>query len=124
MEIGADGVLTRLEDAIEASGGPLGELAEQQSRIAVVARLEREEPLLFSLVRDVIYLSYYESPAVVRAIQSLGQPYRSSPLPDGYPVAVFDSATDTPTHSRGSWTRTDDVIRLDLTCLRIDELRE
>ena len=43
------------------------------------------------------YVAYYESPAVVRAVAALGQPYRAMPGKDGYPMAPFDLERDRPT---------------------------
>ena len=81
---------------------------------AVVERLEREHGQLFALVRNTSYVAYYESPAVVRAVAALGQPYRAMPGKDGYPMAPFDLVRDRPTHGRGGYVRTDDVRQLDL----------
>ena len=112
---GEDGA-AELEVALLASGGPLAPL-DAAGRRAVVERLEREQAQLFALARNTAYVAYYESPAVVRAVAGLGQPYRAMPGKDGYPMAPFDLTRDRPTHGRGVYVRTDDVQRLDLSQL-------
>ena len=106
----------RLLVAIDAAGGPLAPLSSS-GRAAVVARLEKSEPKLFDDVRKVIYISYYEQESVVSAIRSLGAKYNMAPLPEGYPVEVFDSGRDAPKHRRGHWIATGEVVRVDLSCL-------
>lgn len=88
-------------------------------RRAVVARVEAEHPTLFADVLKIVYLTYYEQPAVIAAIRAMGLGYNMTPLPDGYPVAPFDPARDTPRHRRGRWTRTEDVRRVDLSSVGI-----
>jgi len=110
------GLVDRLEEALKAAGGPLTELGPEARR-AVVARLEAEQPKLFADVLKPVYLTYYEQPAVVEAIRAIGIPYNATPLPEGYPVEPFDPARDAPQHSRGRWTRTEDVVRVDLSGL-------
>jgi hypothetical protein len=118
-EVGGEATLSELEATILASGGPIDSLPNK-SKIEVVARFEQRHPRLFGLVRDTSFLSYYESPAVVRAIQGLGQPYSATPLPNGYHAVPFDPLRDMPRHSRGAWTRTEDVSRVDLASLRLE----
>lgn len=81
------------------------------------SRLEAVEPAMFTEFRKQSYLAYYEQPAVIAAIRALGHPYNAAPLPDGYPTAPFDPATDTPRHSRGRWIDTDKVRPVDMTAL-------
>ena len=76
-----------------------------------------EHPDLFKLLRNATYLAYYESPAVIRAIQALGQPYRAMPGRDGYPLPPFDLERDRPRHGRGHYVPTDEVRRVDLSGL-------
>ena len=113
LEVRGEQGAAELEAALLASGGPLAPL-DAAGRRAVVERLEREHAQLFALVRNTSYVAYYESPAVVRAVAALGQPYRAMPGKDGYPMAPFDLARDRPTHGRGGYVRTDEVRRLDL----------
>jgi hypothetical protein len=116
-------ILMRGEDAVPAlvetlaaAGGPLARLA-RDARTALLASLERERPDDFLLVRNIVYLSYYESPAVHVAIRAMGFTYHAAPLPQGYEVGRFDPATDTPRHGRGAFVRTDEVRRVDLSQL-------
>ena len=84
---------------------------------AVLARLESELPDYFLQVRNIVYLSYYESPAVHEAIRAMGFVYNAIPLPRGYDVGRFDPATDLPRHRRGHFVATGDVKRVDLSQL-------
>jgi hypothetical protein len=111
-----DGALHGLIEALAAAGGPLARL-DGDGRTAVLTRVERERPDDFLLVRNIVYLSYYESPAVHEAIRAMGFTYHASPLPIGYEVGRFDAANDTPRHGRGAFVRTDEVRRVDLSKL-------
>ena len=95
-ETGADD----LERALLACGGPLAPL-DADARTGVVEQ----------------YLSYYEHPAVVRAVQGLGQPYQAMPGAKGYPQPAFDLEHDRPRHGRGHYIPTEDVKPLDLSVL-------
>ncbi len=112
----ADGLLGRLEQAVAAAGGSLGGL-DAKARRALVERIEAEQPALFADVLKVVYLTYYEQPAVIDAIRAMGLTYNTTPLPDGYPIEPFDPACDAPRHHRGRWTRTEDVDRVELSAL-------
>ena len=81
--------LDGLARTVEACGGPFGSLgaAERQD---VVRRFEADHPEQFETLRMIAYLSYYESPAVVRAVRSLGHVYNDAPQPAGYDMAPFD----------------------------------
>ena len=115
--------LDDLAKTIEACGGPFGPLgaAEQQD---VVRRFEADHPEQFETLRMIVYLAYYESPAAVRAVRSLGHVYNDAPQPAGYAMAPFDEddPLQAPSHRRGSYVRTEDVARLDLTPLPPDPL--
>ena len=111
-----DGAVAELIQALAACGGPLAPL-NQADGAAVLARLERELPDYFLQVRNVVYLSYYESPAVHEAIRAMGFTYNAIPLPRGYDVGRFDPATDLPRHQRGQFVTTSDVKRVDLSQL-------
>ena len=108
--------IAELSHALVACGGPLAGL-DQDGRGAVLARLERELPDYFLQVRNIIYLSYYESPGVHEAIRAMGFIYNAIPLPSGYDVGRFDPATDLPRHQRGHFVATEDVKRVDLSQL-------
>lgn len=112
---GHDAVRT-LTEALTACGGPLAPLGKEE-RAAVLARMERERQDDFLLVRNIVYLSYYESPAVQEAIRAMGFTYNATPLPAGYAVGKFDPTTDTPRHGRGHFVRTEEVKRVDLSQL-------
>ena len=103
--------------ALEACGGPLHALADDQRHV-VVARLEQDHAELFALVRAAAYLGYYESPAVQAAIRVLGHPYHGVLLPEGYDVGPFDPDVDSPRHGRGWYKATGDVERVDLDFLK------
>jgi hypothetical protein len=113
QEVRGEQAAAELAAAIDACGGPLAPL-DEAARVAVVARLEQEQPSLFALVRSATYLAYYESPAVIPAIQALGQPYRAMPGREGYPQVPFDLEQDRPRHNRGAYVQTDAVRRVDL----------
>jgi hypothetical protein len=116
QETRGEGAVQELASALDRCGGPLAPL-DEAGRAAVVARLEREQPALFALVRNAAFLAYYESPAVIPAVQALGQPYRAIPYLDGYPQKPFDPDRDRPRHDRGRYVPTDQVRRVDLAGL-------
>ena len=109
------GAVRELTEALAACGGPLAPL-DKDARIAVLTKIERERPDDFLLVRNIVYLSYYESPAVHEAIRIMGFTYNTAPLPEGYAVGKFDPA-DTPRHGRGHFLKTEEVKRVDLSTL-------
>jgi hypothetical protein len=111
-----EGAVQTLVETLATAGSPLARL-EADGRTAVLARIERERPDDFLLIRNIVYLSYYESPAVHEAIRAMGFTYHATPLPVGYEVGRFDPTTDTPRHSRGVFVRTDEVRRVDLSKL-------
>ena len=118
-----EAALDDLAETIEACGGPLGPLGATE-RQDVVRRFEADHPEQFETLRMITYLAYYESPAVVRAVRSLGHVYNDAPQPAGYAMAPFDE-TDPhqgPAHRRGHYVRTEDVTRLDLLPLPPDPL--
>ena len=87
-------------------------------------RFEADHPEQFETLRMIAYLSYYESPAVVRAVRSLGHVYNDAPQPAGYTMAPFDEndPLQAPAHRRGHYVKTEDVARLDLIPLPSDPL--
>ena len=116
LEVRGQGGADELERALLACGGPFAPL-DGAGRIEVVRRFEAADPAFFKLVRNATYIAYYESPAVVRAVQGLGQPYQAMPGAKGYPLPAFDLEHDRPRHGRGHYTRTEDVRPLDLSVL-------
>ena len=117
LETVGENCLDQLDRAVLDCGGPLSEL-DAEARLALLARLEKERPQLFALVTTATYLAYYESPAVVRQVQSLGQPYKAIPALGGYPSTPFDLEHDRPNHGRGSYLATDQVRPVDLSSLQ------
>ena len=118
-----EAALDDLAETIEACGGPLGPLGATE-RQDVVRRFEADHPEQFETLRMITYLAYYESPAVVRAVRSLGHVYNDAPQPAGYVMAPFDETDphQAPAHRRGHYVRTEDVTRLDLLPLPPDPL--
>ena len=118
-----EAALDDLAQTIEACGGPLGPL-DATERQEVVRRFEADYPEQFEALRMIAYLAYYESPAVVRAVRSLGHIYNDAPQPAGYAMAPFDESdpSQAPAHKRGHNVRTEDVTRLDLMPLPADPL--
>ena len=110
------GAVRALAEALGACGGPLAPL-DKHGRAAVLIRIERERPDDFLLIRNIVYLSYYESPAVHEAIRAMGFTYNTAPLPRGYDVGRFDPVADMPRHGRGRFLHTDEVKRVDLAQL-------
>ena len=110
------GAVRELIETLAACGGPLAGL-DQDGRGEVLARIECERPDDFLVIRNIVYLSYYESPAVHEVIRTMGFTYNATPLPRGYDVGRFDPASDTPRHRRGHFVHTDEVKRADLSQL-------
>ena len=115
--------LDGLAQIVAACGGPLTPLSPAE-RQAVVRRIEEAHSEQFEALRMIAYLSYYESPAVVRAVRALGHVYNDAPQPAGYVMAPFDESDplQAPAHRRGSYVKTEDVARLDLAPLPRDPL--
>ena len=113
-----EAALDDLAQTIATCGGPLGPLSDTE-RQEVVRRFEADHPEQFETLRMIAYLAYYESPAVVRAVRSLGHVYNDAPQPAGYAMAPFDESDphQAPAHRRGHYVRTEDVARLELTPL-------
>lgn len=103
----------RLARALADCGGPLQDRRPDE-RAAVVRRLEVDHEDLFLAALKAAYLGYYENPAVHVVIRSLGHPYNSRLLPEGYGVEPFDPAVDAPRHGRGHCLATGDVRRVPL----------
>lgn len=97
------------------SDGLLNDASER--RISAVRRFEEANPVLFEKIYTATVLAYYEMPGVVEAIRAGGRPYSTFPRTDGYTMPSFDLEHDTPTHGRGRYLGTDDVVPLDLSSL-------
>jgi len=108
--------LDALTVALAAGSAPFASLSPAD-RVPVVTRLQGEHPALFDQVMKIVYLTYYQAPAVQHAIRALGFAYNPTPLPAGYAVGRFDAERDTPRHGRGRFLATDEVRRVDLSQL-------
>ena len=75
-------------DLLKAIGDARGKAAAE--------KIEQDHPDLFAAIRMIIYLAYYEQPAVIDAVRSLGHVYNDAPLPKGYDLDPFDPAIDLP----------------------------
>jgi hypothetical protein len=105
-----------LAKVLDGCGG-IGAGTDAAACIAVVARFEAEHAALFTLVRNAVYLAYYESPVVVDLIRAHGHLYQAVPHATGYPLPPFDADRDRPQHGRGHWIATEEVRRVDLSGL-------
>ncbi|MFT4039690.1 MAG: hypothetical protein QM692_16030 [Thermomicrobiales bacterium] len=112
--IGLDGVDVVLAALGAAAGGSLGAL-EPAAQVAAVARFEAEEPLLFGLMLNTLYYSYYQLPLVVQAIRELGIVYNDAPQPLGYDLPPFEPipGVTIPSQPRGFYYKTDEVKRIE-----------
>ncbi len=114
--------LGRIADAVIAAGGPFtGQSAEE--RVAIVERFEKGEPDLFERLRAAVTIAYYDSPFVVEAIRRIGRPYSLRPHITGYAMQPFDFNKDMPRHGRGQYVKTDEVKPVDISSLKLDEVR-
>ena len=91
--------------------------AASQHRISAVRQLEETNPVLFEKIYTAAILAYYEMPGVVEAIRAGGRQYSTFPHADGYPMPAFDLERDMPTHGRGRYQRTEDVVPLNLSSI-------
>jgi len=120
---GAHGVLMmRLRDT-EGPGAPEALAAAfvlrggLEAPAAAAAAMEAEVPALFDAALTALYYAYYETPAVIAVIRSLGHVYNDAPLPDGYVLRPFDPVLDLPPEPRGRFVPTEAVMRVDLSPL-------
>ncbi len=118
---GADAALPAKLMAAVAAQGALP--ASPQAWRACVARLQAVEPKLFGELRKYTYLTYYEQPETIAAIRAMGLRYNTAPLPEGYSTEPFEASRDAPRHSRGRWVATEDIKRVDISALDLEELR-
>jgi hypothetical protein len=89
-------------------------------------QLEHEEPSRFVALWRLAVYGYYSQPETIAAIQrDLAPAYHGAPLPLGYAhaIAPWDPADplQRPTQPHGSYTRTDEVRRVDLRQLDLHE---
>jgi hypothetical protein len=108
---GVDLVLTALSAAAESSLAAL----EPEAQVAAVARFQEQEPVLFALMLNTLYYSYYQLPLVVQAIRELGIVYNDAPQPLGYDLPPFEPipGVTIPTEPRGFYKATHEVERIE-----------
>jgi len=97
-EVGVHGVLAhRLRElqGPDAYGDLLKAIGEDRGTDAV-RKIEQGQIDLFATLRMIVYLAYYEQPAVIQAVRSLGHIYNDAPQPKGYDLDPFDPANDLP----------------------------
>ncbi len=97
-----------LADAFTSRGG-------LEAPVEAAARMETEAPAIFEAALTALYYAYYETPAVIDAIRSLGIVYNDAPQPQGYAMRPFDPAVDLPKAKRGQFVPTAEVSRVDLS---------
>lgn len=122
FEDAGEDCLAQVVEALVEAGGPMAGLGAEE-RVALVTRFSEQQPKLFERVRAATVLAYYEHPFVVDAIRATGRPYSLRPHVTGYPMKPFDPAQDTPRHGRGFYLNTDAVRRLDISDLKLDDIR-
>jgi hypothetical protein len=91
--------------------------ASSAERVQVLIGLERDDAEFFGRLRDMVYYAYYSRPEVVAAINrnlEAGRDYRNSPQPYGYTDVMDDWDDDLLSRVKGTYTRTEDVVRLPL----------
>lgn len=91
--------------------------ASPATRANAVRRLEADDPELFVFLRFATYFAYYETPAVIAALQALGHDYNDAPQPLGYELPPFDPEAHLPKIPRGSYKKTEEIYRIDLSTL-------
>lgn len=97
-DVGVHGVLAwRIRELQGAQGyGQLLQAIGDSSGEAAATQLERDHPDLFTTVRMIVYLAYYEQPEVIQVIRESGFIYNDSPQPLGYELEPFDPSVDRP----------------------------
>ncbi|HEV7827173.1 MAG TPA: gluconate 2-dehydrogenase subunit 3 family protein [Mycobacteriales bacterium] len=88
---------------------------DSERQVEILRDLERDDADFFTRLRDVVYYAYYSRPAVIRVINEqlpAGRDYRNSPMPFGYSDVMDDWDDALLARVRGTYTRTEDVVRL------------
>ncbi|MBZ9772249.1 gluconate 2-dehydrogenase subunit 3 family protein [Mesorhizobium sp. CO1-1-8] len=114
-----EAMLVSIAEILMAHKAPYEGLSADQ-RINAVAALEADQPAVFALLKGMTNYAYYESPAVVAAIDARGIPYRLTPHRDGYFIPAFE-ASQTPKHHRGRFLTTDDITPVDASHLELEQ---
>jgi hypothetical protein len=93
------------------------DLLADQDAGAIIDSWQAEDPVRYEALRFVIYLSYYQQPEVIAALQRLGHDYNLAPQPLGYALPPFDPEKHRPAEPRGVWFTTDGIQPVDLSGL-------
>lgn len=95
--------------------------ADEASRTERLKELETGQTELFMKVVSLTYYGYYSRPEVVSVVRRHlpgGRDFHGPPQPYGYLDTILDwDQAPAPPKDRGSYTRTDEVSRLDLSRL-------
>ncbi len=103
------------EDDFKASLGRLGVEFARANGAAQVARLEhveRDEPVFFTQLKELVYYGYYASHEVTSAINrtlEAGKDYRSPAQPYGYADVIEEWPQELLEAVEGDYLRTEDV---------------
>lgn len=109
------------EDDFKAAIDRLGEnfiSADSADRVETLKQIETEDETFFTQLRNLVYYGYYSKPAVTLAIQEnlpAGRDYHGPPQPYGYIRTIERWDESMYSHGRGSYIKTDDVERIDLS---------
>ena len=109
------------EDDFKAAVDALGEeflSAHSAGRVKILERIETEDETFFTQLRNLVYYGYYARPEVTLAIQKnvpAGRDYHGPPQPYGYIRTIERWDESLYEHGRGSYIKTEDVERIDLS---------
>jgi hypothetical protein len=84
------------------------ELDSPEAGVSAVAELEREDPIAFAALRELVYHGYYASARVLATMTDRGYAYHGAPQPLGYAIVEEMAVPSTP---RGSYIPTEGVAR-------------
>ena len=95
-------------DTLERLLGTIDQASPDDIRTSL-ERLEAEDPLSFSGLRNWVYYGYYTSGSVADALREAGSDYHGAPQPFGYRI---ERDAPLPQARRGSYQRTEEVRRV------------
>ncbi len=113
--------LVEEDDFKAAIDGLLGEeflSADSAGRVEILKRIESEDETFFAQLRGLVFYGYYSRPEVTLAIQKnvpAGRDYHGPPQPYGYIRTIERWDHSLYEHGRGSYIKTEDVERIDLS---------
>lgn len=96
--VGIHGILLhrlREIDGVTAYANLLRQIGDDAGE-AALQRLTVQAPDYLARLRMIVFLAYYEQPAVIEAVRALGVTYRDAPQPQGYDLPPFDIEIDLP----------------------------